>query len=196
MRHLFVHRLGVVCFILCIIACIGCSGSASIQSWQKQVDQYVREQGNGDPGVLREVEVAEDRIGFAVLGSSDPRHSTDAVAVLVGHREIADRAWFVYLVGLVEDETVKDIRVAALNVEGARSTWRLSQSDAASLHRYVEFATHQWQQRFPNRNKAPPGYSTFPRSEDRFELETNGEQVSVIHPPSQARWQVSLTTKH
>src|SRR5437763_92600 len=98
MRRIFLP-VSLVLFLL--VGCGSSSRSVSFPSWQKQVEQYVHEQGKGDPTVLRDVTIADGQKGFAVLGSPDRGNATDAVGVLLGHRAIRGRPSFVYLVGLV-----------------------------------------------------------------------------------------------
>jgi hypothetical protein len=115
----------VLCLSILTLATLslGCGGGArqaSVSAWQKNVEQYVRVQGKGDPAVLRDLTLSDSRRGFAVVGSDRPSESTDANGVLIGFREIDGRGYFIYLVGVVERQRVKEIRLAALTTDGGR----------------------------------------------------------------------------
>src|SRR3954452_20375590 len=91
-------------------AAVGCASSASLSSWQHNVESYVAEKG--DPTTLRDVTIDGQRHGFAVIGQAEAEKSTDAVGVLIAQQQIAGRPWFIYLVGLVHQQKVNEIRLA------------------------------------------------------------------------------------
>src|SRR5438105_4556937 len=107
MRRIFLPALLLV--VLMSGGCGSSSRSVNLPIWEKHVDQFVKEQGKGDPTVLRDVKIADGIKGFAMLGAQDRGSSTDAVGVLLGHRPIQGRPSFIYLVGLVHRANVEDI---------------------------------------------------------------------------------------
>lgn len=174
----------------------GCTRTVSIPAWQKNVEKYVDAQG-GDPLVLRDVTLPEQdnpagRRGFAMIGGDHPNESTDAAGLLLGHRQVGSRRWFVYLVGLIEREQVKDLRLAAFSADDGQRVWRISPKNTQALKKYRDHAEQLWRQRFPGRDKPPPAYTMFPRPDDRFDLSVSGHHVVVTHPPSGAHWELDL----
>src|SRR5688500_11569470 len=126
----------------------GCSCQPTMSSWQKSVKKYVHDQGKGDPMVLRDMTVPEDgRPGFSVIGHHDTRESVDVNGVLLGHEKVGNRTWFVYLVGQVEKERVTDIRLAAVSMQGGKSTWKRGKGSKASLDAYRAFGEKPAQER-------------------------------------------------
>lgn len=182
-------------FAILLLAGGGCGSSASVQSWQRAVERYVSERG-GDPAVLRDVTLAGSRRGFGQIGADDPSKSVDVNAVLLGHKVVRDQPWFVYLVGVVQNQKVNEIRLAALSYASGKPTWRLSEKDANALHAYQNYNAGLWKQQHPGTKDKPPGnYTTFPREEDRFELVTPDGRVEARHLGSGAAWEVNLAGK-
>ena len=183
------------------IACVACAGCAAggstvtIPAWQREVEGYVKERGSGDPTVLADVTLPDGRPGFAVIGKPQPAESTDVSAVLLGHRAIAGKPWFIYLAGQVEAQRVKAIQLAALSIEGGKFTWRLSPSSDAALARYRAYGEKSWREHFPNRASAPPGYLGFPRADDVFELTINEDHVVARERNSGTTWELWISGK-
>jgi hypothetical protein len=176
----------------------GCARQVSMKTWQKDVEQYVRKNGN-DPAVLRDVTLADGqggRRGFGAIGKNDVRKSTDANGVLVAHETAAGRPWFVYLVGVVDKQKVKEIRLAALSMLDGQPTWRIGPEDADALERYRDYGLSQWKQQPHDKDARPPAdYTTFPRPSDRFDAAVEGNYVRVKHQGSEAQWEVDLAGK-
>ena len=171
----------------------GCAKPVNFDTWRSGVEDYVRNHGGGDPTVLRELNATPSHRGYKMISANRPSDSIDAVGVLVGNATISGRPWLVVLVGLVEKQTAKDIRVAALSVQDNRYTWRMGKEDDRAVDAYVNYNRAVARKRFPDRRKEPPEYLSFPREEDRFEMTTQGESVGVAHPPSGAKWQMTIT---
>jgi hypothetical protein len=181
--------------VIAMLWCTGCGGGTrkvTLPVWQRNVEQYVRQQASGDPLALRDVTLPDSRRGFAVLGSDRPAESSDAYGLLLGFREIDGQNWFIYLVGLVRQEQVEAIRLAAFSSESDRSKWKLGSHDREALERYRDHSEQQWRARFPDRQTGPIEYTGFPRPDDQFRLSVSGSQVSVIHPASGASWELNL----
>jgi len=170
----------------------GCGTSVSISTWQQKLEQYVRTDGRGDPNVLRNVMLDDSRPGFAVISAEDPKHSTDARGLLLAHKRIGDRPWFIYLVGLVKDEKVDDIRLAAVSPRSGQFRWATSPKNPKSLSSYRNFNVNLGKQRMPGQKEPPMGYFGFPREEDRFNLEVQGNRVEVVHEQSGAHWTTTV----
>ena len=178
-----------------VLFAAGCGSSASTSSWQNAVEKYVADKG-GDPTALREVTLAGGRRGFGQIGGDDPRKSTDANGVLLGDRIAAGRPWVVYLVGVVSNEKVHEIRLAALSYLSGKPTWKLSEKNGKSLHAYQHYNESLWKQQHPGTKEKPPGgYTTFPRDEDRFDLTQQDGHLRATHEQSGATWDVSLAGK-
>ena len=171
----------------------GCTKSVNFDTWRAGVEDYVANHGGGDPSVLRELDATPSHPGYKMISANRPSESTDVVGVLVGNAEIAGRPWIVFLVGLVDEQKVEDIRVAALSVRDGKFTWRMGRKDDRAVDAYVNHNRGLARRRFPDRRKEPPQYLGFPREEDRFEMTTQGESVGVTHPPSGAKWHVTVT---
>ena len=69
-----------------LLTLTGCGGGAvrsvNLNSWQQNVAQYVKERGEGDPTVLRDVTLADGLKGYAMLGNPVVQDSTDAVGLV------------------------------------------------------------------------------------------------------------------
>lgn len=185
----FLNILRGLCIIGLTLVC-GCAGRpATISSWKQTVEEYVWKEGNGDPGVLRQVTWNATDKGFSVLGGDLPEKSTDVHGVLLGHRPIGGKPWFVFLVGQVEKRNVKDIRLAAMSWNG-KAEWKVSGADTEALGQY-----RQYRERMAKEAAATNGSKVavpFPGGEDVFELGATGNRAEAVHKQSGARWGVGL----
>lgn len=173
----------------------GCAASprdSSMSSWQQNADRYVETIGQADPASLRETTYDGVRPGFSVYSSDRPENSTDVVGVLVARRTIDGRPTSVYLLGLVRAQKVEDIRVALMTVPDGKSHWLISTADPQATARYTGYADRLWRERFPGRATAPVDYTTFPRGEDRFDLDVGTDTLTVTHAESGATWSMPL----
>lgn len=170
----------------------GCRSQPSISSWQGSLSKYVRETGDGDPTVLRNMTLADNRPGFSVIGHHDTTESTDVNGLLLGHEEIGGRMWFVYLVGLVQKERVSDIRLAAVSMENGKTIWRRGEESEKSFNGYRAYGMKQAKERFPDRKTAPPRYTGFPRPDDVFKLMNENGRLVATHEASGARWGLAI----
>jgi hypothetical protein len=184
------HRLPLI--IVLAIFTTGCGGAASFSSWQEGVERYVQDTGGGDPGVLREVKLPDGRHGFSVLGAPVPRESTDVNAVLLNHIPVNGQPRFIYLVGTVDRQTVKDIRLAMLTINNGKYDWRMSKNDPQAIKSYHQFQDKLWRARFPNRKTAPPEYTSFPHAPDVFDAKVNTDLITVTHRQSGATWELPI----
>ncbi len=175
---------------------VGCGTPVNMTTWQQSLETYVRGDGRGDPNVLRHLTIQNDQRGFEMIGGDDPRYTTDARGLLLGHKVVAGRPWFIYLVGIVHDQKVRELRLAALAVEGNRFHWVLGPKNSRATHMYRNYNEGLGKRRNPGQKHAPIEYSSFPRSEDQFELSINGDHVSVIHKGSGAWWEMTLPERY
>jgi hypothetical protein len=186
----------VCALLLCVTGCSGGGSSAkSIQSFQTGVEQYLA-QRNNDPEALREVTLEDNRHGFAVLGGQDPRKSTDQRGLLLAHKPIGDRPWFVYLVGTVKKDVVQDLRVVALSATGGNPVWRVGPKNAAAFKQYRDAAMKDWRDHGGGsdpKSKPPVQYTTFPRASDAFEVSTSGTLIRAKHVESGAEFTVDIS---
>ena len=161
---------------------VGCGGGrATVNDWQRQVEQYVELRGHGDPNVLRD---ADERSGWPVIavnGGDHPEQSTDVVGLLVGQATVGAKPWMVFLVASVSRLEVEEVRVAALSTTGQGLAWRLGSSDSRALQTYHR--TH----------RREGGYPPWPGRVERYELSVAGDTVTVTERTSGARWQLMLT---
>jgi len=199
-------RIAIAAAIL-IFPTTGCTSPTAIESWQLSLERYVAEQGHGDLNVLRRTDRPPSESDFGLIGATTagfpfiaPRR-TDAYGVLLGHRNIADRNWFVYVVGMVEyrgwfvnwaldKPRVMDIRLIALSERGGEFTWITSEPDAAALERYCGPQRQRWQQSDPSRADTTDAPCVFPTDADEFQMTVDQDGVRVVDRHSDAAWRI------
>jgi len=192
------HLAGALLLTVVCAGSVGCSSSASMSGWRDAVERYVKDEGGGDPSVLKELTIdrAGTTRGFSLLGGDRATESTDARGVLLAHRPINGQPWFVYLVGIVQNQKTTEVHLAALRIEGGKYVWRTSKKgDDDATKRYVEYTRQLASERLGKRDAALPAYTTFPREDDQFDLDTTGDVVAATHRQSGARWQTTLSGK-
>ena len=197
-------------FAIGILVCLagGCSTTA-VNAWQSSLERYVAEQGHGDLNALRRADRAPSESDFGLIGAATagfpfiaPRR-TDANGVLLGHRVVDDRSWFVYLVGMVEyggwfvdwpldDPRVVDIRLIALSERAGEFTWLATEPGADALERYCIPQRERWRRSDPSRADATDTPSVFPTDADRFQITVDGDRVTTVDRHSGASWVLEL----
>jgi hypothetical protein len=188
-------RLILLFLLTSTLVSSGCARSGDMKSWQQDVERYV-EKNDGDPTVLRDVILTGSRRGFGYIGKDDPRESQDANGVLLGHQVVRNRPWFVYLVGIVDEQEVEQIRLAALSYVHGKADWRIGPKDAEARKRYQNYNLSLWkQQTGGGRGQPPPEYTTFPRDADMFDMSVTGARIDAVHQGSGAQWEVDLAEK-
>lgn len=181
----------VVCMLL-----TGCTNSITPPGWRGTVEKYIEVQGKGDPGILRGVTWPQSRRSFSVIGADLPKESQDAKGLLLSIEQINGRAWFVFIIGIVNREIVESIHLEALNVQGATHTWKSSTDNPRSAQAYRDYYDRLWKQRFPGRADAPAQYTNFPKEQDTFVVaQEAGGKIVVTHRLSGARWEVVVDPK-
>ena len=186
----------LVPLMLLLSAAGGCASSAtSISAWQQSVTTYVRDKGGGDPAVLSTVKLPVDgRPGYAVIGHHDVEQSTDAKALLLGNEALGGRVWMVYIVGLVKQQKVTDIQLAAMTTVDGKLSWKRGKSNGDALQAYREYGIRQARERFPERTTPPPRYTQFPKPDDVFQLTKNEQDDKFVatHVATGAQWEVTV----
>jgi hypothetical protein len=185
------HRI-ILPLIAALPLLTGCGGtptrSVSLNSWQSNVEHYVKDTGRGDPASLGRTTLPDGRHGFAVIGDPIVKSSTDATGVLLGFRHYRGKPAFIYLVGLINHGQVTDIRLAAVSFDNSKAQWTMSPANKSALEAYERYKADLWHQRFPDRKDAPPEYQTFPSPDDGFTLDPTGNSYTATHTASAVKW--------
>jgi hypothetical protein len=190
----------LVAFCGLVALCGGCGGggarAVSFGTWQEGVETYVNDTGKGDPAVLRDT-TYRGRPAFAQIGNPLASDGTDAVGVLLGHKPVAGRPSFVYLVGLVDREKVEKIHLAVCQVipsqgQKAQFKWLVGKDEKEPTQRYLDYRRRLFNERFPGRQDVPPAYTSFPGEGDVFDLAVTPTQVTATHAPSGAVWRLAV----
>jgi len=176
--------LGIACLLMLLTG--GCAEpgagprpmTVTLATWQHAVEQYVRDQGNGDPNVLRDTTLPNSQRGFAMIGEPDIEHSSDADGLLLGRRLIGGREWFIYLVGMIHQGAVRDIRLAGFCWSPDKTWWQVSPPNPDSLQRYANVQRNE--ELFP----------AFPAKTDHFDLSTTDQVAVAAHRESGASWEL------
>jgi hypothetical protein len=183
----------LVALAFVIAATGGCAASQpTLSSWQGSVSKYVRDTGKGDPIALRNMTLPDGRPGFSTIGHHETTESTDVNGLLLGHEQVGDRMWFIYLVGVVQKERVSDIRLAAVSMENGKTVWKRGKGSKPSFNAYRDYGLKQAKDRFPDRKTPPPRYTGFPRPDDVFKLAIENGELVATHEASGARWELIL----
>jgi hypothetical protein len=202
--------LVAVCVAWCaLVAAGGCSGDAALRAWQRSLEEYVTDHGNGDPNVLRAIAEDPSESDFGLIGARSSGvlfvfpARTDVAGLLIGHRRVADRAWYIYMVGAVkyhgsfsnfplDDEELRDLRPAAFSAQGGRYEWALGERDEEAMRLYRRPQLEAWRRSDPSRKNASEAPMTFPTPADDWRIETTGETIRVTDDHSGASWSLPI----
>lgn len=175
---LICRGLGIAMMILLTGCAVeGGSNPVSFSSWQKSLEQYVWNQANGDPNVLRDMSWDDIHHGFSIISDPLPQRSTDAIGLLVSHRKIDQRPYFIFLFALVRERLTLEMRPVALTVEKGQFNWSIGPPDPAAMARYTS----------PSRDWA------FPAPDDEFDTTISDDQITITHRQSGAAWRLNLS---
>jgi hypothetical protein len=178
----------LVLLLLLPACCCGCAETpepVTISSWQRSVERYVWDEGNGDPNVLRDLSWDDVHKGFAIMSDPEPARSTDAIGLLLGHRRVGQTGCFIFLVGLVDHQHLEDLRPVALYFEAGQFHRIVGPSDQQALSTY--------RRDNPGGTAGPPSHGpAFPRQVDAFSLDVQGEQISIMDRSSGASWKLAV----
>jgi hypothetical protein len=155
--------------------------AVSFNDWQQAVEQYVLDVGNGDANVLRDTTIWSSQKGFSLIGEPSIEKSTDAIGLLLGHRTIDDRPWFIYLVALIKRNALQDIRLFGLCYDADHPQWCDGETS--------DISGYQKHQAVSSDIPTP----LFPRPDDLFDMTIDGNDVQVRHRGSGAIWKMRVT---
>jgi hypothetical protein len=155
--------------------------TVNLSTWQRGVEHYIDDQGNGDPNILRDTTLPTAQRGFAMIGQADVSRSTDADGLLLGHRYINGRPWFIFLVGMIKSGQLDDVRLAALSHEAEKNIWQISEADQAAVDVYRRTLSG-----------STSTYMAFPAPSDQFKLEIDASTIRVQHVQSGAQWHLDI----
>jgi hypothetical protein len=175
-----------------VVVGAGCQEQVTLSSWQNEVDHYLLDQANGDPSALRDLPTPGPWKGFSIIGENDPASATDVNGVLLAHRPIGPKTYFIYLVAVVRQQQVQDIRLALLSASPDGDQWRSSRGNNDSLRVYSDFKTAEWKKLFPGRAVGPWSCTGFPGEGDVFKLNISGGKVTATHEQSGAQWTLDV----
>lgn len=182
----------VIALVGLLLAGTGCAPSLTqpvgVREWQAAVEEHVRTQGGGNPTILRDQTIEGGRRGFAILGEPMAKESTDAVGLLLGHKPVGGRPSFIYMLGIVKENVVTEMRLAALSVQGQRFQWQVGNPDPGALQAYRNYRQQQWRARAGSTAEVPRAYTRFPGEGDQFEVTADGNGVRAKHVQSGAAW--------
>ncbi|MGD2081238.1 MAG: hypothetical protein PVJ36_08945 [Nitrospirota bacterium] len=181
-----------LCLLFALLSS-GCAMKNPVAVWQGSLDEYIAEQGAGDPNVLRDAVDMHSRsrlrpasitFGGEFKGPGMPgfRANRYVNGVLLGQRDFDSRPWYFFLVGVRSRDgaEIEDIRLAAFTPEEDGLLWRLAPPDPEALERYVS---------------ATEGGSlsvTFPSPLDRYSLGLSGHVATAAEERSGAAWELDL----
>lgn len=179
----------VACFwSLCLPGCATESDAPppTVSTWQRNLEQYVWDRGNGDPNVLADASWDDVHKGFAVIGDPLPDRSTDEIGLLLAHRMIDGKPWFLFLLGTVVGERLEDLRPVGLNIDNGTFHWSIGSSDDHSLSLYRAWSADDRSRAQPPDPHAPP----FPRPDETFDVRVRDGTFIVRHEESGASWEL------
>ncbi len=194
-----------LCLPMLVLAVGGCSTDSAMRAWKADVERYIVKEGNRDPNVLRSAQDRPSRREFGVIGASKggipffAPTRTDVTGVLLGHRRIASRHWYIFVVGVVQyhgafvdfpltNEQVKDLRLVAFSGEGGEFSWLMSDEDTAAVDQYRQRQVEVWRRSHPSRADSTDAPTRFPTPADNFQLTVEPPLVTVLDEHSSAAW--------
>jgi hypothetical protein len=112
----------------------------------------------------------------------------DVQGILIGHHRAAERFWFVFLVGVLRQQTsgppiIEDVRLVAMTVLGRELRWVVSDPDAIATRRYISPSPA---------TPADPAFRIFPKAADRYRTVVDGELINLYEDRSGANWVLRL----
>ncbi len=180
--------------VLLLAGCNPGSGSrpVSMGIWQSQMQTYIIEQANGDMNALRDLHLSPGQPGFRAFSHDRPEQSRDVVGLLIGVRALADRLWYVYLVGDIDREQATAMHLAAVAHAGVEFQWIIGEDSSNSTAAYLAHRERDWRERHGGSD--PPRFALgFPSDGDRLSMQATGDTITVRDAASGAQWQLRLT---
>lgn len=175
--------------VLAGLALGGCTTSRPVELWQERVTQYVADEGNGDITSLRNTEPGAARPVFGVTSGS-----VEVQGLLLGCSTMDQQRWWTYIVGVMKNDNITDLRIVAVSEVGGEVVFSQSTQDEAATERYRDGRLKQW-----TANRLDPATDgdfvcSFPGPNDSFTLNAAGTTATVTERQSGARWTVLLAT--
>ena len=200
----------VILTLALALSATGCAGSSKpIRAWQASVETYIADHGNGDLNALRDIVERPSQKTFDLIDASSggipvvaPSH-TDVNGLLLGHRRINGRKWYLFLVGALhydgrfeniplDDPQLRDVRIVALCGYRGKLRWLVGRENKQALAHYRRSQQETWRQRHPGRDDADPVPSRFPADQDNFKLSISAVSVTVVDKSSGAQWALAI----
>lgn len=183
----------------------GCAGQGPLPAWQRQLERYVAQQGNGDPNVLRDTvdlrarsAPRPARVTFGKLDVPGPgvwpfRDTWDVNGVLVGQHPLGSENWFIFIVGVIQRQPageagMDDIRLLGFASVKNRLRWCVAPETPEAVARYVR----TWFPESTGEEGAARPTFAFPSDADLFTLERDDRSLTVTEQHSGATWQMQL----
>jgi len=167
----------------------GCSTGRPVELWQQRVTQYVADEGNGDITSLRNTEPGAARPVFGVTSGS-----VEVQGLLLGFSTTDQQSWWTYIVGVMKDDNVTDLRLIAVSDAGSDLVFSQSAEDGAATERYRDSRLKQWTANRLDPSEGDGFVCSFPGPNDSFTLDAAGNTATVTERQSGARWTVLLVT--
>jgi hypothetical protein len=180
-------------FLLFSLLSSGCAMKNPVAVWQGSLDEYIAEQGAGDPNVLRDtfdmhsrgrLRPASITFGGEFKGTGMPgfRAKRYVNGVLLGQRDVDSRPWYFFLVGVRSRDgaEIEDIRLAAFTPAKEGLLWRVAPPDPEALGRYL------------SETEGGSLAVTFPSPLDKYSLGLSGHVATAAEERSGAEWELDL----
>jgi hypothetical protein len=179
--------LTIAGLLVAALATGGCTTSQPVDLWQKRVAQYVAEEGHGDITSLRGTEPGEPR---PVFGVTDGK--VEVQGILLGRSTLNHEQWWTYIVGVMKNDDVTDLRVIGVTDVDGDVTFSQSSENEAALERYRNYRLKQWTAYRLDSESDSDFVCSFPGPNDSFTLHSDGSIATVTERQSGTRWTLVL----
>lgn len=159
----------------------------TIATWQRGLEKYVWDRGNGDPNVLADISWDDVHKGFAVIGDPLPDRATDQIGLLLAHRMLQGKPCFVFLLGTIREQKLEALRPVALQVDGGAFRWTLGEMSSEALSLYRGWSELDRLRAGPGNPVPPP----FPRPQETFDVTVENGRIEIRHVESGALWELT-----
>jgi len=203
-NHRIMKRILTFCLLLFVAAGAGCAAKKPILEWQKHLTQYIAQEGNGDPSIMRDAlymrsrrSLRPSRITFMETLSDSgifpfgPKKIINGV--LIDLRRIRNRDWFFFLVGISSpnDRGIEDVRLVGFTSEKTKLHWCVSDHEPEVVLQYLETLQNDCLGATPDRFYV----IKFPSPLDVYSLDVSDNTVKVTERRSGATWKLLKLNK-